>query len=87
MKEKWKDGPHALTDIRNSIVHPDKDKRPEFMGDSYYQWCQLSLWYLDLVFLRLCGHKGYYANRLLASGRCEGQVERVPWALSDPSGE
>ncbi len=76
--KKWIDGLHAITDIRNSLVHPDSNSI--ISGNSYYEACQLSLWYLDLVLLHLCGHNGNYANRLLVSDRCQGEVEPVPWA-------
>ena len=76
---KWHDSLHAMTDIRNSIVHPDKKAR--VTDDLYYQAYQLSVWYLDLVLLHLCGHGGHYANRLNASTRWEGEVELVPWSL------
>ena len=73
---KWADGMDAITDIRNSLVHPDaQTKLPDH---SYYEGWKLSLWYIDLVLLRLCGHEGMYANRLLQ--RWSGQVEPVPWA-------
>lgn len=83
---KWEDGPHAITAIRNAIVHP-KAKQPVPSGccpksrnlearRKLEAW-KLCLWYLDLVLLRLCGHRGTYANRLVS--RWVGQVEPVPW--------
>ena len=79
---KWGDGYHATTDIRNSIVHPDKKGTT---ANLYYPAYQLSLWYIDLVLLRLCGHNGYYANRLQDPNNWVGDVEPVPWIKSDPS--
>lgn len=76
---KWMDGMDAITEIRNSLVHPDAEtKLPDH---SYYEGWKLSLWYLDLVLLRLCGHDGKYANRL--AQRWTGQVESVPWAQNE----
>ena len=75
--KKWEDGLHATTDIRNSLVHPDR--QTEFPEGSYYEAYQLSLWIIDLVLLHLCGHSGKYANRL-ATRRWVGTVESVPWA-------
>jgi hypothetical protein len=73
--KKWADGMDALTGIRNSLVHPDaQTELPEY---SYYEGWKLSLWYIDLVLLRLCGHDGEYANRL--APRWIGQIEAVPW--------
>lgn len=73
---KWEDGADAVTGIRNAVVHPSKTS--EFADGSYYEAWRLSLWFLDLAFLRLLGHQGKYANRL--SQRWTGQVETVPWA-------
>lgn len=73
---KWDDGMHGITEIRNTVVHPHaKQQLPD---GSYYEAWKLSLWYLDMVFLRLCGHRGSYGNRL--ESRWKGQVEPVPWA-------
>jgi hypothetical protein len=74
---KWKDGADAIAGIRNSLVHPDSPTT--FGGQAYYEAWRLSLWYIDMVLLRLCGHTGSYSNRL-ASQRSVGQVEQVPWS-------
>lgn len=71
------DGLDAITRIRNSLVHPDA--QTELREHSYYAGWNLSLWYIDLVLLRLCRHDGKYANRLTGQ-RWVGQVEPVPWA-------
>ena len=74
---KWADGPDALTGIRNSLAHPDaKGTLPDF---AYYEVWKLSLWYIDMSLLRLCGHNGSYSNRLVDQ-RWEGEVESVPWS-------
>ena len=74
---KWDDGADAITGIRNALVHPAK--KSEFAEGSYYEAWMLSVWFLDLTFLRLLGHEGEYANRL--SQRWVGQVETVPWGV------
>ena len=70
--QKWDDGADAITSIRNSLVHPNT--KTECAGEAYFEAWMLSLWFLDLVFLRLLGHEGQYANRLLQRG-----LEAVPW--------
>lgn len=72
---KWKDGPHAITEIRNHLVHPDS-KRPA--EGCYFDAWKLSLWYLELSMLAVCGFHGSYRNRLR-----QGRVEHVPWAVID----
>lgn len=75
-EEKWTDGIETITRIRNSLVHPaTKSNLP---SHSYYEGWKLSLWYIDMILLRLCGHHGKYANRL--TQEWAGQVESVPWA-------
>lgn len=72
----WGDIPDAITEVRNSLVHPYKKHAPP--KGAYYQAWELSMWLLDLALLRLCNHTGDYANRLDRS-RYVGHVERVPW--------
>lgn len=79
--KKWEDGLDAITGMRNAIVHPHaKVQLPKY---SDYEAWKLSLWYVDMVLLRLCGHVGRYANRLHAE-RWVGDVEPVPWAPKAP---
>ncbi|QOJ31138.1 MAG: hypothetical protein HRU81_02890 [Gammaproteobacteria bacterium] len=73
-ESKWMDAPHAITDIRNSLVHPVSKKE---MHDCYEDAWKLSLWYLELSVLALCGYDNTYTNRLTA--RYETDSESVPW--------
>ena len=77
--QKWKDGMDAITEIRNSLVHPHSQLR--LPDDSSYEAWKLSLWYIDLVLLRLCGYGGMYADRLATSG--VRTVGHVPWARKE----
>ena len=71
---KWVDAPHAMTDIRNELVHPASKKR---VADCFFDAWKLSLWYLELSVLALCGYDGTYTNRLTA--KCVTESEKVPW--------
>lgn len=73
----WLDAPHALTEIRNSLVHPEHKKRGQF-ASVYYEVWNLGLWYLAMALLAVCEYSGTYGNRL-KKGRYVGQVEQVPW--------
>lgn len=75
---KWVDAPHALTEIRNSLVHPEHKNRGRFAAAMIDAW-KLSLWYLELSILAVCGYSGTYSNRLTL--RTSGQVENVPWNI------
>lgn len=71
---RWLDGPHAITDIRNSLLHPVSKK--DVSGCHFDAW-KLSLWYLELSVLALCGYNGTYTNRLTATYITDS--ESVPW--------
>lgn len=71
---KWVDAPHAMTDIRNELVHPVSKKQ---VAGCFFDAWKLSLWYLELSVLALCGYDGTYTNRLTAKYVTES--ERVPW--------
>lgn len=75
-EKKWVDAMEAITEIRNSLIHPTAHE--QLVPPPYFEVWKLSLWYIDLVLLRLCGHSGKYANRLYQGWT--GQVESVPWA-------
>jgi len=72
----WLDAPHALAEIRNSLVHPEHKRHGQF-GNAYYEAWNLGLWYLEMSILAVCGYSGTYSNRL--KRRWFGQVEEVPW--------
>ena len=73
-ESKWVDAPHAITDIRNSLVHPVSKKK---VHGCYVDAWKLSLWYLELSVLALCGYDDTYTSRLTAKYVTES--ETVPW--------
>jgi hypothetical protein len=76
-ENKWVDGPHAFTDLRNGIVHPKKLKKVlNAESGATFEVCSLGRWYLELVLLALCGYQGKYVNRLLIPHQ---SPEFVPW--------
>ena len=80
--ENWKDGPQALTELRNALVHSNPKKRKKVLGADIgvrHEASDLSLWYLELVILRICGYNCYYANRLVRGGYRGNEIESVPW--------
>lgn len=74
-QRNWIDAPHALTEIRNSLVHPENKHRGKF-DSVYYEAWNLGLWYLEMGILAICGYSGTYGNRL--KQRSVGEVEKVP---------
>jgi len=76
----WLDAPHAFTEVRNSLVHPEHKSRGKTDKAIFEAW-NLGLWYLEMSILRLCGYEGTYSNRLHL-GKWIGEVEEVPWKKS-----
>ncbi|MFH1715967.1 MAG: hypothetical protein ABIF19_01330 [Planctomycetota bacterium] len=73
----WLDGPHAITEVRNSLVHPDHKRIGQF-GKAFFPAWSLGQWYLELALLRICAYSGTYSNRLVLN-KYVGTVEPVPW--------
>lgn len=80
----WQDGPQAITEVRNALVHASPKKRKKVLGGDagvrHEAWW-LGLWYLELVLLWLTGFREQYSNRLIRNGWKGQEVELVPWAL------
>jgi hypothetical protein len=86
-KTVWS-GPRIATDIRNTIIHPNKKNRDKLAGwvkgkkvnesQLLIETHELFRWYITLVLLRLMDYGGLYANRLVP--RIPGTLEMVPWA-------
>ena len=74
----YQHGPHALVNIRNSLVHKE-DRLGINSIDVYYEAAQLGLWYVELLILRMFEYTGEYASRLADVQRA-GATEPVPWA-------
>lgn len=82
-------GPTAVTNIRNKIIHPSKKKRETFdkimeeiaqtdADPVYNEIVQLFRWYITLVLLHEMDYQGEYGNRLVTKNI--GVYEPVPWA-------
>jgi hypothetical protein len=74
----WTDGPQAITEMRNSLVHPRRRQRLTATPvRARIELQELVLWYAELALLRLIDYRGGYANRL--GVKATGIVEDVPW--------
>ena len=69
----WVDGAHAVTKIRNELAHGGR-MRAHFSPDCYVEAWTLSVWFVEMALLALCGYDGLHWNR-----NCRTE-ERVPWA-------
>lgn len=80
--ENWVDAPQALTEYRNALVHANPKKRQRVLSvdvAARHDAWDLSLWYLELVLLRLFEYEGQYSNRIRRVGFRGDEVEPVPW--------
>ena len=72
----WTDAPHALTEIRNSLIHPEHKKHGKFDANIYHDAWNLSLWYLEISILALCRYDKLYSNRIKNI-----EMEEVPYLI------
>lgn len=77
LPKSWQTGPKAIVELRNEIVHPDRESVPD--SHVCFDALQLALWYLEMVILRLSNYNGVYSNRLVRP-KWRGVVEKVPFA-------
>ena len=76
-ERNWIDVLEGLMQIRNSIVHPEYNKRDTFKKTKIEAW-RCNLWLLELAILGILGYESTYASRM-ALNRWVGQIEDVPW--------
>ena len=76
---KWADGPHALVDIRNDLVHP-KNKLVDISHHVHRDAWNLGQWYIEMILLKTLRYQGYYVNRLAGWHKENEAILPVPWA-------
>jgi hypothetical protein len=74
--KKFEDAFHAITTIRNQLVHSKKKNKLKHMA-TFEAW-NLAQWYVEMCLLRAMEYKGQYANRLTRN-KWVGDTELVPW--------
>ena len=72
------DGPEAITQIRNDLVHAGK-RFGHIPAEVQMDALRLSQWYIEMILLNKLGHVGQYRNRVSEFGR--GSTEYVPWKI------
>ncbi len=78
---KYKDGAHLFTELRNDIVHPKKNTQ-DIDIEVLYNALHLGIYYLELSILKLLGYKGRY-NNFFKNGNLNQRLEFVPWSNED----
>jgi hypothetical protein len=79
------DGPAAVTEIRNALVHSDAKKRAKYFAtpsNAKLDAWQLGLWFLDMLILHLIDYRGEYLDRRVRRGHHAQAAKKVPWAFS-----
>lgn len=75
--------PKAITEIRNLITHPKLKKNGTSILHSAplrQETWRVSLWYLELLLLRLLNYDGLYKNR--TKFNWEGDYDKLPWSIT-----
>ena len=70
------DGPEAIVEIRNDLIHKEK-RYGRLSAEAQMDTLRLSLWYLEVILLRKFEYCGQYMNRLRVTD--ENPFENVPW--------
>ena len=76
--QSFNDEIDVFVQIRNAIVHSQKDKRAKLNGfttDEKYEAKKFGLWLIELSILKIVGYKGKYYNR------CNDLDENVPYII------
>lgn len=79
------DGPELFTQIRNTIVHGQAEKRKKLADIPaivLHELLQLSIWYVEVALLYLLEYDGKYRNRTSNSQWAGQGEELVPWRRS-----
>ena len=77
----WSHGPHAFVEIRNDLVHADRQLGTISDG-AYSEARLLGQWYIELMLLHRFAYRGRYYNRLRDGEGYAAAVEDVPWAAT-----
>jgi hypothetical protein len=73
------DGPHGISEVRNSIVHPKKSQANSVDWDVMIDAWKLAMWYFEVALLWKLGYQGRHLCRWRNS-LSEFSLEPVPWA-------
>lgn len=83
MKEfREMDGPEFFTQIRNSIVHGQADKRKKLSQipeTVLREVVAMSIWYVEVILLNILNYQGKYQNRTLKAEWAGQGEELMPW--------
>ena len=82
IKPRIKNGPTAIIEIRNALVHGNRGKRRNLNlinSDVRIEVLRLSLWYIELLLLHALEYDSKYFNRCSQSFP-NGMPEPLPWS-------
>jgi hypothetical protein len=75
------DGPEAIIQIRNAIIHSQLEKRKKLNKIDPYaklQSLELSIWYIEMIILNVLDYKGMYMDR--RNRLSDNKQSFVPWS-------
>lgn len=82
LKIATKDAPEAIVNVRNAIVHSQKDKREKLSkieNRAKYEALQVYIWYIELCLLRILEYNGKYYDRCSEERFVAKAIVKVPW--------
>ncbi len=71
--------PALLVDIRNHLIHSNRNEKNNFSFKDYLQAKDLGLWYVELLLLWIFKYQGQYSNRITLNWEGKYELEFVPW--------
>lgn len=78
----WSSCPHAIAEIRNKIIHPEKKGRALVMALDWkvkYEATEWAVWLIELALLWLADYQGRYDSRVAEEG---AGFPFVPWVTT-----
>lgn len=76
------DGPEAIVQIRNALVHGQEEKRKKLIlinDIAKFEVLNLATLYIELAILYILRYKGCYIDRCERGGFVQNKIKRVPW--------
>ena len=75
----WASGPHAITTIRNDLVHP-RQLLDDISFYAHHEAWNLGQWYVEMILLKEFCYQGSYRNRIFDLDESSSTIQPVPWA-------
>lgn len=79
----WKDGPQAVTELRNAVAHAKLHKLTRLSVAGRWEAAALTRWYVEMILLKVLGYAG--PVHILWKHKAVGDAEDPPWLQPGPT--